>query len=66
MSTIQLKCPETHFNIAKANAKIGQGAKFAMLLAVKQVASQTQMLSLNSIIENSGSDRIANANAVRG
>ena len=34
-----------------------------MLFAAKQVASQMQMLSLNSIIENSGSDRITNANA---
>ena len=31
--------------------------------AAKQVASQTQTLSLNSIIENSGSNTIANANA---
>ena len=63
MSTIQLKCSETHYNITKVNAKIRQGAKFVMLLAVKQVASRTQTLSLNSIIENSGSNRIANANA---
>ena len=63
MSTIQLKCSETRCNFAKANAKIRQGAKFAMQLAVKQVALQMQMLSLNSIIENSGSDRIANAKA---
>ena len=62
MSTIQLKSTKTHCNFAKANAKIGQGAKFAMLLAVKQVVSRTQTLSLNSIIENSGSNRIANAN----
>ena len=54
MSTIQLKCTKTHCNLAKANAKIGQGVKFVMLLAVKQVVSQMQTLSLNSIIENSG------------
>ena len=63
MSTIQLKCSETRCNITKTNAKIGQGAKFAMLFAIKQITSQMQMLSLNSIIENSGSDRITNANA---
>ena len=34
-----------------------------MLFAAKQVALQMQTLSLNSIIENSGSDRITNANA---
>ena len=62
MSTIQLKCIKTHCNLTKANTKIRQGAKFVMLFAVKQVASQMQMLSLNSIIENSGSDRIVNAN----
>ena len=50
-------------SFAKANAKIGQGAKFAMWFAEKQVALRTQTLSLNSIIENSGSDRIANAKA---
>ena len=33
-----------------------------MLFAAKQVALQTQMLSLNSIIENSSSNRIMNAN----
>ena len=63
MSIIQLKCTKTCCSFAKANTKIGQGANFMMLLAVKQVVSQTQMLNLNSIIENSGSDRIANANA---
>ena len=34
-----------------------------MLFAAKQVALQMQMLSLNSIIENSSSDRITNSNA---
>ena len=58
---MQLKWQKPHCNFAKANAKIGQRAKFAMLLA--QVASRTQTLSLNSIIENSGSNTIVNANA---
>ena len=63
MSTVQLKCSENGYNFAKGNAKIKQGAKFAMLFAVNHVALQMQMLSLNSFIENSGSDRIANTNA---
>ena len=63
MSTIQLKCTKTNCNFANANTKMAQGAKFMMLFAAKQVALQTQMPSLYSIIKNSGSNRIANANA---
>ena len=63
MSTIQLKCSETCYKITKANTKIRQGVKFVMLFSVKQVVSRMQTLSLNGIIENNGSDRIANANA---
>ena len=46
----------------KSKHKIRQGVKFVMLFSVKQVASRMQTPSLNGIIENSGSNRIANAN----